>query len=75
MGGSTRRPLGLTESSQAHDLRLEAAFLEFLQKRVGLFWDVPFYQLLLGQTKLENTVQYLGIELDGALEISEQTQI
>lgn len=32
-------------------------------------------QLLLGHTKLESTVQYLGIELDDALEIAEQTEI
>ncbi len=32
-------------------------------------------QLLLGHRRLESTVQYLGIEVDGALEISEQTEI
>ena len=32
-------------------------------------------QLLLGHTKLESTVRYLGIEVDDALEISEQTEI
>ena len=32
-------------------------------------------QLLLGQSKLESTVRYLGIEVDDALEISEQTEI
>ena len=32
-------------------------------------------QLLLGHKKLESTVQYLGIELDDALEIAEQTEI
>ena len=32
-------------------------------------------QLLLGHTKLESTVRYLGIEVDVALEISEQTEI
>jgi hypothetical protein len=31
-------------------------------------------QLLLGHTKLESTVRYLGIEVDDALEISEQTE-
>lgn len=30
-------------------------------------------QLLLGHTKLESTVRYLGIEVDDALEMSEQT--
>jgi len=32
-------------------------------------------QLLLGHAKLESTVRYLGIEVDDALEISEQTGI
>lgn len=32
-------------------------------------------QLLLGHFKLESTVRYLGIEVDDALEISEQTEI
>jgi site-specific recombinase XerC len=32
-------------------------------------------QLLLGYSKLESTVRYLGIEVDDALEISEQTPV
>ena len=32
-------------------------------------------QLLLGHTKLESTVRYLGIEIDDALDISEQIEI
>lgn len=32
-------------------------------------------QLLLDHVKLESTVRYLGIEVDDALEISEQTEI
>jgi site-specific recombinase XerC len=32
-------------------------------------------QLLLGHSNLEATVRYLGIEIDHALEISEQTEI
>lgn len=32
-------------------------------------------QLLLGHTKLESTVRYLGIEVDDALSLSEQTEI
>jgi site-specific recombinase XerC len=32
-------------------------------------------QLLLGHAKLERTVRYLGIEVDDALEIPEQTEI
>ena len=32
-------------------------------------------QLLLGHTKLESTVRYLGIEVNDALEMSEQTEV
>lgn len=45
------------------------------------FAELPPYknlravQLLLGHTKLESTVRYLGIEVDDALEMAEQTEI
>lgn len=32
-------------------------------------------QLLLGHTKLEITVRYLGIEVEDALEVAEQTEV
>ena len=32
-------------------------------------------QLLLGHTKIENTVRYLGIEVDDALAIAEQVDV
>jgi site-specific recombinase XerC len=32
-------------------------------------------QLLLGHTKLESTVRYLGIEVNNALEMAEQTEV
>jgi integrase len=32
-------------------------------------------QLLLGHTELESTVRYLGIEVDDALEVAEQTEV
>jgi site-specific recombinase XerC len=32
-------------------------------------------QLLLGHTKLESTVRYLGIEVDDALSIAEQIEL
>jgi site-specific recombinase XerC len=32
-------------------------------------------QLLLGHTKLESTVRYLGVEVDDALAISEQVNL
>ncbi len=36
---------------------------------------VQFEQLLLGHSNLESTVRHLGIEVDDALEISEQIEI
>lgn len=32
-------------------------------------------QLLLGHTKLESTIRYLGIEVDDALSISERVEL
>jgi hypothetical protein len=32
-------------------------------------------QLLLGHTELESTVRYLGLEVDDALELAEQTEV
>jgi hypothetical protein len=32
-------------------------------------------QLLLGHSKLESTVRYLGIEVEDALELAEQTEV
>ena len=32
-------------------------------------------QLLLGHTKVESTVRYLGIDVDDALQISEQVEL
>ena len=32
-------------------------------------------QILLGHTKLESTVRYLGVEVDDALEMAEQTEL
>ena len=37
--------------------------------------NIRAVQLLLGHTKLESTVRYPGIEVEDALELSEQTEI
>jgi site-specific recombinase XerC len=37
--------------------------------------NIRAIQFLLGHSKLESTMRYLGIEVDDALEISEQTEI
>jgi integrase len=41
----------------------------------GLIGNLRAVQLLLGHTKLESTVRYLGIEVDDALRISEQIDL
>ena len=43
-----------------------------IYKRTG---NLRAYQLLLGHSKLESTVRYLGIEADDALLWSEQTDL
>jgi hypothetical protein len=43
-----------------------------LYKRTG---NLGACQLLLGHTKLESTVQYLRIEVDDALVLSEQVDL
>jgi len=37
--------------------------------------NIRAIQILLGHTKLESTVRYLGIEVDDALEMAEQTEV
>jgi integrase len=37
--------------------------------------NIRAVQLLLGHTSLESTVRYLGVEVDDALEVAEQTEI
>jgi integrase len=53
-----------------HTMRRTKASL--IYRRTKNIRDV---QLLLGHTKLESTVRYLGIEVEDALELSEQTEI
>jgi len=53
-----------------HSLRRTKATL--IYRRTG---NLRAVQLLLGHTKIESTVRYLGIEVDDALAISEQVDI
>lgn len=53
-----------------HSLRRTKATLIYKRTK-----NLRAVQLLLGHTKLESTVRYLGIEVDDALELSEQTEI
>ena len=53
-----------------HSLRRTKATMIYRRTR-----NLRAVQLLLGHTKLESTVRYLGIEVDDALEIAEQTEV
>jgi integrase len=53
-----------------HSLRRTKATL--ICKRTG---NLRAVQLLLGHTKIESTVRYLGVEVNDALEIAEQTDV
>lgn len=53
-----------------HSLRRTKASLIYKRTK-----NLRAVQLLLGHTKLESTIRYLGIEVDDALELAEQTEI
>lgn len=59
-----------TSAYGTHTMRRTKATLIYKRTK-----NLRAVQLLLGHTKLESTVRYLGIEVDDALEISEQTEI
>jgi len=54
----------------AHSLRRTKATL--IYKKTG---NLRAVQLLLGHTKIESTVRYLGIEVDDALAVAEQIDV
>jgi integrase len=58
------------KSYGTHSLRRTKAALIYRRTK-----NLRAVQLLLGHSKVESTVRYLGIELDDALEIAEQTEI
>ena len=63
--------LGLERANYGtHSMRRTKATLIYRRTK-----NLRAVQLLLGHSKLESTVRYLGIEVDDALEISEQTEI
>ena len=53
-----------------HSLRRTKAMLIYRRTK-----NLRAVQLLLGHTKLESTVRHLGIEVDDALEMAEQTEV
>ena len=63
--------LGLdTTAYGTHTLRRTKATLIYRRTK-----NLRAVQLLLGHTKLESTVRYLGIEVNDALEMAEQTEV
>jgi integrase len=65
------REIGLDSSTYGtHTMRRTKASLIYRRTK-----NLRVVQLLLGHTKLESTVRYLGIEVDDALEVAEQTEV
>ncbi len=65
------KQIGLDPSAYGtHSMRRTKATLIYRRTR-----NLRAVQLLLGHTKLESTVRYLGIEVDDALEMAEQTDV
>jgi len=63
--------LGLNRADYGtHSMRRTKATLIYRRTK-----NLRAVQLLLGHSKLESTVRYLGIEVNDALELSEQTEI
>ena len=69
--GSWVGSIGLDPAAYGtHSLRRTKPTLIYRRTR-----NLRAVQLLLGHSKLESTVRYLGIEVDDALEIAEQTEV
>jgi len=65
------RKIGLTPAGHGtHPLHRTKASLIYRRTK-----NLRVVQLLLGHSKLESTVRYLGIEVDDALEMAEQTEV
>ena len=63
--------IGLDSASYGtHTMRRTKATLIYRRTK-----NLRAVQLLLGHTRIESTVRYLGIEVDDALEMAEQTEV
>jgi integrase len=69
--GSWVSEIGLDPATYGtHSLRRTKASLIYRRTK-----NVRAVQILLGHSKLESTIRYLGIEVDDALEIAELTDV
>ena len=65
------REIGLNPAAYGtHTLRRTKASLIYRRTK-----NLRAVQLLLGHSKLKSTVRYLGIQVDDALEMAEQTEV
>ena len=65
------RDIGLDPSEYGtHSMRRTKASLIYRRTK-----NLRAVQILLGHTKMESTIRYLGIEVEDALEMAEQTEI
>jgi site-specific recombinase XerD len=65
------REIGLDETAYGtHTMRRTKAALIYRRTK-----NLRVVQLLLGHSKLESTVRYVGVEVDDALEIAERTEV
>ncbi|MBJ2318687.1 MULTISPECIES: tyrosine-type recombinase/integrase [unclassified Pseudomonas] len=62
--------VGIGQPCMAHTMRRTKASLIYRRTK-----NLRAVQLLLGHTTLESTVRYLGIEVNDALEMAEQTEV
>jgi integrase len=70
MSATTLSAIITSARNGTHSLRRAKASLIYRRTK-----NLRAVQLLLGHTKLESTVRYLGIEVDDALEMAEQTDV
>ena len=66
----TRPPLTSSKDCGTHSLRRTKASI--IYKRTG---NLSAVQILLGYTKIESTVRYLGVDIDDAFALAEGTEL
>jgi integrase len=69
MNGS---PLSVSTSGNTARIQCAGTKASLIYKATG---NLRAVQILLGHTNIENTVRYLGVDVDNALTLSERTDI